>query len=123
MNRAERRKQGIKQPPAKMKHMTEFEYANQLNKAYQEGVADGYKRASNYAVVFMMCVPLIVLREKFGEIRLKDVDGESREERFFNLCLERYEDYNNGEDTLDRLLSDVKEITGVDVSKKVIDDG
>jgi hypothetical protein len=118
MNRAERRKRGIKVPPPRMKHITQEAYDKELDKAYRKGI----DVASNFAVVYMLGVPLLVLQEKFNEVRLKEFDGKSRIEHFFDLCVEMYERYNEGEDTLDRLMSDVKEHTGLDIVLKVINE-
>ena len=118
MNRAERRRLGISQPPPKMKHITQEAYDKALDKAYRKGVDVG----SNFATIYMLGVPLLVLQEKFNEVRLKEFDGKSRIEHFFDLCVEMYERYNEGEDTLDRLMSDVKEHTGLDIVLKVINE-
>lgn len=123
LNRAERRKQGIKTPPQKKVHLNEDAYYKALDDAFRRGFDDGVRKtfylASQKSVYFMLCLPLLVLKEKFREVWRKEFDGVSREQHFFDLCLEVYEQYDNGQDTLDRLLNDTKEKTGVDVAKKV----
>ena len=121
MNRAERRRQGVRQPPPRMKHLTEDAFNNAINRAYQMGVNAGYEKASNYAVCYMLAVPLLVLDESMGEIWRKEYNGKSRTEHFFDLCTEKYEEYNEGQDTLERLMKDVCERTGLDILEKVMD--
>jgi len=104
-------------PPPRMKHITQEAYDKALDKAYRNGI----DVASNFAVGFMLGVPLLVLQEKFGEIRLKEFEGKSRVEHFFDLCTEMYERYNDGENTLEQLMNDVKEKTGFDIASKVMD--
>lgn len=123
MNRAERRKAGVKTPPPRMKHIREEVYQKAIDDAYARGFDNGVRSAfalaSEKAVYFMLCLPLLVLKKHFNDIRLKQCNGVSREQHFFDLCLETYEQYDHGEDTLDKLMADTKEITGVDVAKKV----
>ena len=121
MNRAERRKLGICQPPPKMKHIPEKSYQDAINRAYRQGVNVGYEKACNYAVGCMLAIPLLVLNDNFNEIRLKEFNGQSRVEHFFELCTEVFEEYNDGEDTLERLMRDVLEKTGFDLSERIVD--
>ena len=120
MNRADRRKKGIKQPRPQMTHIKTEDYNKAITNAYAKGVQDAYDKASQLSVFFMMTIPLLVLNEKFNEIRLKEFKGVSRIEHFFELCMEKFDEYNDGQDTLARLLKDVKEQTGFDVESKVI---
>ena len=119
MNRAERRKAGISQPKPKMKHLPDSVYHDHLNQAYRQGWDNAFEKASNIAVAYMLGVPLLVLNEKFGEVRLKEFEGKSRVEHFFDLCTEMFDNYNSGDDTLERLLRDVKEKTGFDIEERV----
>lgn len=119
MNRAERRKSKTYQPPPKMKHLTEDAFNKALHVAYQKGVDAGYEKASNYAVAYMLAVPLLVIHEKFNEVRLKEYQGHTRIEHFFDLCTDTFEEYNDGEDTLERLMRDVLEKTGFDVGSRL----
>ena len=122
MNRAERRKQGIKVPPPKMKHISEEAYNNAIDYAYRKGWDNAFEKASNVAVAYMMAVPLLVLNDHFNEIRLKQVNGKSRVENFFDRCVNVFDEYNNGEDTLSRLMNDVEEKTGFKISERILDD-
>lgn len=122
LNRAERRKNGIKQPPPKMKHISEAAYNNAINFAYRKGYDNAFEKASNIAVAYMMAVPLLVLNDHFNEIRLKQVNGKSRVENFFDRCIDVFDEYNDGEDTLSRLVNDVEEKTGFKISERVFDD-
>lgn len=122
MNRAERRKRGIKVPPPKMKHISEEAYNNAIDYAYRKGYSKAFEKASDLAAFYMMAVPLLVLNDHFNEIRLKQVNGKSRVENFFELCLETYDKYNDGEDTLSRLMNDVEQKTGFKISERILDD-
>ena len=122
MNRAERRKRGIKVPPPKMKHISEDAYNNAIDYAYRKGWDNAFEKASNVAVAYMMAVPLLVLNDHFNEIRLKQVNGKSRVENFFDRCVNVFDEYNNGEDTLSRLMNDVEQKTGFKISERILDD-
>lgn len=122
MNRAERRKRGIKVPPPNMKHISEEAYNNAIDYAYRKGWDNAFEKASNVAVAYMMAVPLLVLNDHFNEIRLKQVNGKSRVENFFDRCVDVFDEYNNGEDTLSRLMNDVEEKTGFKISERILDD-
>lgn len=119
MNRAERRKQGIKQPAPKMKHITEKDYRADIDNAYRQGWDNAFLKACDMAVLYMFSVPLIVLHDHFNEIRMKEFDGVPRIEHFFDLCADSFEEYNKCENTLTKLLTDVEEKTGFDISKRV----
>ena len=121
MNRAERRKHGIKSPPAKMVRMKETDYTQRINLAYRKGYDYAFDKASNLAVAFMLSVPLLVLHESFGEIRLKEFNGKSREEHFFELCISKYEEYNDKEDAIALLMNEVSEKTGFDIAKIIME--
>lgn len=122
MNRAERRKRGIKVPPPKMKHISEDAYNNAIDYAYRKGYSKAFEKASDLAVVYMMAVPLLVLNDHFNEIRLKQVNGKSRVENFFDRCIDVFDEYNDGEDTLSRLVNDVEQKTGFKISERILDD-
>ena len=119
MNRAERRKRGIAQPPPKMKHLPESQYRQDIDDAYRRGFDESFLKACDLAVMYMLAIPLIVLNDHFNEIRLKECDGVPRIEHFFDLCVDTFEEYNRSENILTRLLSDVEDKTGFDISKRV----
>lgn len=119
MNRAERRKQGIKVPPPKMKHISEEAYNNAIDYAYRKGWDNAFEKASNIAVGYMLAIPLLVLHERFNEVRLKECDGKSRIEHFFDMCTEIFDEYNSGSDTLTKLINDVEEKTGFNISERL----
>lgn len=106
MNRKERRKQGIKEKP-KVIHIT-TDYLSQLK-------AEISRDATETAFEWMLCLPLMVLHDKFSEIRLKEFGGVCREEHFFDLLLDAYESFNNQYFTLNDLADTIKEETGFDV--------
>ena len=122
LNRAERRKAGVKTPPPKMKHLPEKEYKEALDQAYRLGWDNAFVKACDLAVFYMFGIPILVLQEKFNEIRLKEFNGVPRTEHFFDLCADMFEEYNLDENTLTKLLNDVKDKTGFDISKRVFEE-
>lgn len=68
MNRSQRRKQGIKQPPPPMKHLTVDQYKKAINDAYREGYEKGLEKSTDIAFVYMMAIPLMVLQDHYKEI-------------------------------------------------------
>lgn len=120
MNRAERRRRGIKVSTPKMKHMTEDAYNKALDEARKNAVNKTFEKASSIAVVYMLGVPLLVLHDHFKEIMRKEWEGVPRIEHFFDLCINVFDELNTGENQLERLLDEVKEKTGFDISERVI---
>ena len=121
MNRAERRKAGLKTPPPKMKHIPESQYRKDLDDAYRRGFDESFLKACDLAVMYMFGIPLLVLNDKFNEIRLKEYDGVPRVEHFFNLCTEYFEEYNVSDHTLSRVLKDVEDKTGFMITERVLE--
>lgn len=117
MNRKERRKAGIKQPPPKMKHIPEQQYNMAINEAYRRGVEYGVDKSSNLSVYYMLCIAVLVLHQNFNMIRRKEPDGMSREEYFFKCCSKLFDKYNEGENTLEWLVNDVESETGFEISR------
>lgn len=111
LNRQERRRQGIKEKP-KIIHIT-TDYLDKLKQ-------DISKEATQVAFQWMMCLPLMVIHDKFNEIRLKEFDGVCREEHFFDLCLELYESFNLEYVTLNDLAKTILDETGFDVTQRFI---
>ena len=119
MNRAERRKRGVSQPPPKMKHISEKDFRIELDKAYRLGWDNAFVKSCDLAVMYMLSIPLLVLNDHFNEIRLKEYDGVPRIQHFFDLCAETFEEYNEHENILSRILEDVETKTGFEISKRV----
>lgn len=122
MNRAERRKQGIYQPPPKMKHISEKDFRQEIDKAYRKGWDNAFNKACDIAVLYMFGISVIVLNDHFSEIRLKEFEGTPRAEHFYDLCEQTFSRYNDNDRTLSRLLNDVEKKTGFDISKRVFEE-
>lgn len=94
MNRAQRRKAGIKKP----------EPTYNLNAQQLAGMK---KEATNEAVhaafILMLAIPAMVLHDKFGQLMPKEVGGKNREERFVDMCVDLYDSYVKVYVTLDDL--------------------
>lgn len=105
MNRAERRRAGVnvKEP---VYNLT----LSQINAMKQ----DATLKAINKAFMLMVSIPVTILHDKYGELMRKD----GREERFANLIIERYKDYEAGYYTLDDLEKCLYEETGIRMVKK-----
>lgn len=111
MNRAERRKKGIK---------TKVRTIN-VNVDYLESIKKKISdEATRAATEWMLCVPVMVLHDKFSEIRLKEFDGVCREEHFFDLCLDLYDSYCRDFLTINDMADTIKEETGFDITKRFI---
>ena len=119
MNRKERRARGISQPAPKMKHISEKDFMAQIDDAYRKGWDNAFVKACDLAVMYMLSIPLIVLNDHFNEIRLKEYNGVPRIEHFFDLCAETFEEYNEHENILSRILEDVETKTGFEISERV----
>lgn len=120
MNRAERRKNGIKVPAPKMKHLPEKQYKEEIDRAYRRGFDQAFDTALELGVAYMFSVPLLVLHENFQEVMRKEWEGKSRIEHFYELCEKVYAEYNNyGDHTITRLTQDVFEKTGFDVGGRL----
>lgn len=108
MNRAERRKLGIKQkePIVNIKRSD----IEQIKK-------DVTKETIDTAFLLMLGIPTMIIHDKFAQLIKKNVDGKNREERFVDLCLELYDCFEQGYVTLDDLKNCLKEEAGVEFKK------
>ena len=85
MNRAERRKLGVKNKEAVIN----------IKRADIEQIKkDARDEALEIAFKLMLAIPVKVLSENYGKITKLNVDGKSREERFTDLCLKIWDDFN-----------------------------
>lgn len=70
------------------------------------------------AFILMMCIPTMVIHDKYAYLTKKmDEKGRNREERFIDLCLNNYECIMKENVELLELVKILKEETGVDLSK------
>ena len=85
MNRAERRRLGVKNK----------ETVINIKRADIEQIKkDARDEALEIAFKLMLAIPVKVLSENYGKITKLNVDGKSREERFADLCLKLWDDFN-----------------------------
>ena len=85
MNRAERRKLGVKNKEAVIN----------IKRADIEQIKkDARDEALEIAFKLMLAIPVKVLSENYSKITKLNVDGKSREERFADLCLDVWHDFN-----------------------------
>lgn len=102
MNRAERRKAGIKQK-VRTYTLTDVQIQQIKDEAINE--------ATNRAFILLLGLPLITLHDKFGF-------GKVRLERFMDELLKQYESFDEGYITLEDLIETIKEETGVSIIEK-----
>ena len=94
MNRAERRKLG-----AKNKESVFTMKKRDIDKIKK----DATHQSMEIAFKLMLAIPVKVLSENFGKITKLNVDGKSREERFTDLCLKIWDDFNAGKVSINDL--------------------
>ena len=111
MNRAERRKSGIKES---VKTYT-------LNDLQIKQIKDdAVKEAIDTAFILMLGLPVMIIHDKYPKKKKKVVDGKGREERFTDLLLDLYDSFDKGYLTLDDILNCIKEECGIDISRKKV---
>lgn len=98
MNRAERRRRGIKnkEPVLNVK-------VSDISKIKENAV----NQAADTAFVMMITIPLMVLRDKYGF-------GKKRLEVFSDYVLDLYESFDKGYITFDDLKETLKEEAGIE---------
>ena len=57
-------------------------------------------------------ISVMVLHDKFGNLMKKSIDGKSREERFFDYCIDLYDSFEKGYLTLDDIRKTLEEECG-----------
>lgn len=107
MNRAQRRAAGIKGAKVSTYNFS----LDQINKIKQDAATE----AMDKAFLLMIRIPVMVLHDKFSELMRKEVNGQCREERFVNLCMDLYELFQDDYVTLDDLAQCLKEEVGLTI--------
>lgn len=102
MNRAARRKSGIK------KKVPTYVMNTQQIKTLKEDVA---KEAMERAFILMLGIPVMALHDQFGF-------GRKRIEKFADAVLELYDSFEKGYVSLEDLIQTILEETGVKIEKK-----
>ena len=94
MNRAERRKLGVKNKEAVIN----------IKRADIEQIKkDATHQSMEIAFKLMLAIPVKVLSENYSKITKLNVDGKSREERFSDLCLKLWDDFNENKVSINDL--------------------
>lgn len=105
MNRAEKRRAGIKAKEP-VYNLT----LSQIKAMKQEATL----KAIEKAFFLMVSIPVSILHDKYPQLMKRD----GREQRFADLIIERYKDYEDGYYTLDDLQKCLYEETGIRMVKK-----
>lgn len=105
MNRAEKRRAGIKAKEP-VYNLT----LSQIKAMKQEATL----KAIDEAFFLMVSIPVSILHDKYPQLMKRD----GREQRFADLIIERYKDYEDGYFTLDELEKCLYEETGIRMVKK-----
>ena len=105
MNRAEKRRAGIKAKEP-VYNLT----LSQIKAMKQEATL----KAIEKAFFLMVSIPVSILHDKYPQLMKRD----GREQRFADLIIERYKDYEDGYYTLDELEKCLYEETGIRMVKK-----
>lgn len=104
MNRAERRKLGLKNKEAVI---------NIKRSDIDKIKKDASKESIELAFKLMLAIPVMVLHKNYGKITKLNVDGKSREERFADLCLQLWDDFNANKVSLNDLEECLWELAGI----------
>ena len=110
MNRAERRRAGKQVKKEPTYNLTQSQIEEMKQSATRE--------AENSAFVLMLGIPVIVLRDHFGQLIRKNWQGATRLQRFVDYCLDYYERFDAGELTLDGIQSELETQSGIQIIKK-----
>lgn len=105
MNRAERRRNKIKQDKKEPVYNISEQNLDNLKQNIR-------KDAINTALVLMLGLPIKAFHDNIADLWKKEVDGKSREERLFDYIFDRYKEFEDGKITLDDIIKDVEELTG-----------
>ena len=106
MNRAERRRLGVKNK----------ETVINIKRADIEQIKrDASRESIEVAFKLMLAIPVKVLSENYGKITKLNVAGKSREERFADLCLDLWHDFNADKVSLTDLEKSLNDLTGIEI--------
>ena len=109
MNRAERRKSGIKES---VKTYT-------LNDLQIKQIKDdAVKEAIDTAFIYMLGLPVMIIHDKYPQLMKKFVDGKGREERFTDLLLDLYDSVDKGYVSFEDLKDCLKEECGIEIEQQ-----
>lgn len=87
------------------------------NKEIEKIKDDITNDAIRKAFILMLCIPTMVIHDKYTSLMKKvDEQNRNREERFIDFCLNNYECILENKVELRELVKILKEETGVDIS-------
>lgn len=113
MNRADRRKE-LKQGRLVKKDPVMNYKESDIQRIKEQAAAQGISTA----FLLMMSIPIMVLHNNYAKLMRKDVDGESREERFADMCLDMYEQVQKGHLKLEDLKDSLLIETGIKLCER-----
>lgn len=108
MNRADRRKEQKQGKLVKKDPVLNYKESD-IQRIKEEAAAQAYSTA----FLLMLSIPVMVLHNNYPKLMRREVDGESREERFADMCMEMYEQFDQGHITLEDLREDLLIETGI----------
>ena len=106
MNRAERRRLGVKHKEAVI---------NMKRTDIDKIKEDATHQSMEIAFKLMLAIPVKVLNENYGKLTKLNVAGKSREERFADLCLDLWHDFNADKVSLTDLEKSLNDLTGIEI--------
>ena len=112
MNRKQRRAMGIKQRMPTM-NVNRDQFSADLQKMKDE--------ATEISFILSLCIPVMVMHDKYSLLMKKEVNGKSRTERFFDLCMAYYEEFHEGRVTVKDFVDTLEEETGSKFINKALD--
>lgn len=74
---------------------------------------DATNKAFEDAFIYALGIPVLILKDKFGQLMRVNVDGKNREERFTEMCLEWFENVNLGLLNLEEVKECLKDECGI----------
>lgn len=106
MGRAERRRQEKEQARRPVTyHLTDRQIAEMKQAATQE--------ASEQAFLMMIGIPILVMKDHFGQLIRKEYAGKTREQRFYEYCEEMYKSFQEGYFGVEDIIVTLKEECGI----------
>ena len=112
MNRKQRRAMGIKQRMPTM-NVNRDQFNADIQKIKDE--------ATEISFILSLCIPVMVMHKKYSLLMKKEVNGKSRTERFFDLCMDYYKEFHEGRVTVKDFVDTMEEETGSKFINKALD--
>ena len=103
MNRKQRRAMGIK---------TRMPTINVNRDQFNADIQKIKDEATEISFILSLCIPVMVIHDKYSLLMPREVDGKSRTERFFDLCMDFYEEFHEGRFTVKDFVDTLEAETG-----------